>query len=158
MVVQVAIKEKLMDEIGIFIQNLISNGPKEYRVVREIVMKRFNLSKTKAGNVIHKLKRDRCFLCYTFSYESLQNGILFLPGQEEEARKMFRKIRESIPKPIRYANKKLHNYLIQETRKIVAQNKDLPTKLLLEIVKWKLKVSEPVAKKLIGEVFQFHLR
>jgi len=143
-----------MNEVGIFIQKLLLSGPKEYRIVREEVMKKFKLTKRKAGNIIHRLKRRGCFLFYAFSYESLYNGVLFLPGFEEEARKMFRKIRESIPQPIRYANKRLHRYLVWETRKIVAQNKDLPSKLLVEIVKWKLKVSEPVAKRLIGEVFQ----
>lgn len=145
-------KEKLLNEIALFIQKLLRKHAMRYIDVREAVMKNFSLSKIKAGNIIRILGRRRNFLFLTFGYEMVSQSILYLPERGSEARKMFREIRDSIPKHIRYANRRLHNYLLSEVRKIKLQNPELSADLLAEIVRWKLKVGKYLARKLIGEL------
>jgi hypothetical protein len=144
--------EKLANEVALFVQQLLKDRPMKYSEVREKVMEHFNLTKTKAGNLLHLLNRRGNFLSLTFAYERLFNGVLYLPEHSSKARIMFREIKEAIPKPIRWVNKKLHQHLLTEVRKIKLQNQELPVDLLSEIIKWKLKISKPLARQLIGEL------
>jgi len=146
------INEKLANEVALFVQDLLKEKPMKYSEVREVVCKKYGLSKTKAGNILHTLNRRGNFLSLAFSYEHLANGILYLPKHSAEARQLFREIRESIPLEIRWANKELHRYLLSETRKIKIENPELPADLLAQVIKWKLKINENVARKLIGEL------
>lgn len=144
--------EKLLNKIALFVQDLIKDKPMKYNEVRDKVMNEFNLSKMKTGNALGLLDKRGNFLSLKFAYKSLFNGILYLPDNSNEARKMFREIRETIPSYIRYANRKLRLQLLSETRKIKLKNQELPIDLLVDVLVWKLKISKWLAKSLIGEL------
>lgn len=144
--------EKLANEVALFVQELLKDKPMKYNEIREKVMKQFNLTKTKAGNMLHLLNRRGNFLSLTFAYERLFNGVLYLPEHSSEARKMFREIKETIPYPIRWANRRLHKHLLSQARKIKIENPEVPVDLLSEVIRWKLKITKEWAKNLIGEL------
>jgi len=144
--------EKLLDEVALFVQELLKNNPLKYTIVRDTVMKKFDFGKRKTANILHVLSKRGNFLFLSFGYEMCWHSILYLPEHVSEARKMFRKIKESVPYLIRRANKKTHNYFLSEARKIKLQNAELPADLLVQVIKWKLKVHENLAKRLIGEL------
>ena len=146
------INEKILNEIAFFVQDLLKDKPMKYSEVREEVCKKFNLSKVKAGNILHTLNRRSNFLSLTFKFESLYNGVLYLPDYSSEARQLFRTIRNGIPQKIRWVNRRLHDHLLSEARKIKLQNPELPADLLAQVLGWKLKINKTVAKRLIGEL------
>lgn len=147
--------DKLADKIALFVQNTLREKPMRYIEVREKVMNEFNLSKCKSGNMLHLLDRRGNFLSLRLSYRTLRKGIIYLPQHSEEARRMFKVERESIPYQIRYANKTFHKELLSEAKEVRLKNRELPAELLIDVVKWKLKVCKPVAKRLLKELGVF---
>jgi len=144
--------QKSLDIIACCVQGFLKDGPKTYLAVRDAVAIEFGFGKTKTGNVLGILSDRRNFLYLTFGVRRLWNGVLYLPEHSDDARKLFRAIIESVPYPIRCARGHSHKILLAEARKIKLQNQELPAHLLLEVVKWKLKVSENTAKNMLDEL------
>jgi len=144
--------KKMLDEIALFVQELLKDRPMKYSEVRERVCKKYNLTKTKAGNILHMLNRRRNFLSLTFAYEKLYNGVVYLPEHSSEAWTLYKEIKESIPLYVRWTNRRLHRHLLSRTRRIKLQNPELPADLLVEVLRWKLKISKNLAQNLIGEL------
>lgn len=144
--------EKLLNKIALYVQEKLKGKPQIYREIREDVMKQFNLTKVKAGIMLNWLARRKNFLSLTFGYRLTKQSILYLPDDIIEAKKMFQTIRDSIPFNIRYFNKNLHQTLIKEIRKIKIWNPELPPKVLIDVIKWKLKIHEDTAERLLKEL------